>query len=851
MPDSNPDDDDALRIALSNCAREPIHIPGRVQAFGALMAFDLQSEVITHGSTNLAEMIGSEKPLLGIRLKDALEHRELVHDLRGTIGLPTIQTQRERLGSYQLNHAIVDVAVHRSNDLIVVELERHDYPSERPDIAIAQVRSLLGCLRKEHGYIDLIRSAAAALRRLTGYDRVMGYRFLSDGAGEVMAEELAPGLQPFFGLRYPASDIPDQVRAAMLKMPFRCISDIHADPVDLLSLPDQPPLDMTLAHLKGVSPIHVEYLKNMGVRCTMNLPIINRGELWGLFALHHYRPKLLSPQLRSVCELFGQFFSMEVQQELEREELSRRRRASSLQRSFTQLESGTSRIQQVIELTGRDLMEIVDADGVAILTPDQWVGVGSVPSNDAILKSLPAPMDELLAIDSFSSLGLHELTTATDGHALAGMLSLSISTADASKLIFFRVEETSRVRWAGEPQKRFDYGPNGPRLSPRASFQEYVEIVSGRSRPWQSSEVAAASEFRTALADAMFHESIASSGHWRRQKEYQDLLIAELNHRVKNILALVRSIARQTKVGAQSLTQYTENFERRIAALSTAHDLAGGSGLQWVALEKLLEIELRPYSTEAVHWQGPVVSLKSDVAPVLALVMHELLTNAVKYGALSEPDGRLAIQWQVLSGGLELIWKERLAHSITMPSDSGFGMSLIRRAIPHECGGEAMVEFGRDGLRARFWLPSDAVRFSSTETASLRTVPTIVTEIDRIAIDQALIVENNLILSMELEKIMLSLGCQHVSCAADAEQARLLVEHESFQIAVLDIHLGSGTSLQLAEHLQRLGLPLVFLSGYGDQLTIPESLHKAPRLSKPVQREQLAAAIRSVIHQEN
>ncbi len=812
MPDSTLHDDEAFRVALANCAREPIHIPGRVQAFGALLAFDLQDELITHCSTNLADIIGSAQPPLGFRLKDAIEHRELVHDIRGTIGLPTIQTQRERLGSYKLSHLTVDVAVHRSESFIVVELEKDEHPPERPDIAIAQVRSLLGCLSKEHGYSELLRSAAAALRRLTGYDRVMGYRFLSDGAGEVLAEERAPGLEPFLGLRYPASDIPDQVRASMLKMPFRCITDIKADASDLVSLPDQPPLDLTLAHLKGVSPIHIEYLKNMGVRSTMNLPIINRGELWGLFALHHYRPKLLSPQLRSVCELFGQFFSMEVQQELEREALSRRRRASSLQRSFTQLESGNSRLQQVIDLTGRDLMEIVDADGVAILTAEQCVSIGAVPSGESIRKWLPEPMDELLAIDNLFSLGLHALTSATDGRMLAGMLSLSISTVDASKLIFFRVEETSRVRWAGEPQKRFDHGPNGPRLTPRASFQEYVEIVSGRSRPWQSSQVAAASEFRTALADAMFQESVASSGHWRRQKEYQDLLIAELNHRVKNILALVRSIARQTKAGAQSLTQYTENFERRIAALSTAHDLAGGSGLQWVALEKLLEIEVRPYNAEAVYWEGPVVSLKSDVAPVLALVIHELLTNAVKYGALSNPDGRLAVHWRALSGGLELIWNEKLSHSVLTPNDSGFGMSLIRRAIPHECGGEAMVEFGQDGMRARFWLPSDAVRFSDADTASHRSVPASTAKIEQLSIERALIVENNLILSMELEKLMLSLGCQSVACAADAEQAQQLVEHERFQVAVLDIHLGSGTSLEFAEHLQQLGVPWIFLS---------------------------------------
>ncbi len=477
-------------------------------------------------------------------------------------------------------------------------------------------------------------------------------------------------------------------------------------------------------------------------------------------------------------------------------------------------------------------------------------------------------IDELVVTDRLANLtpldstaDTNHQTASIDGRKLAGMLSLSLSAGDQSRLIFFRLDETNRIRWAGQPTKLVEVGPNGPRLTPRASFQEYIETVSGQSRPWQSIEVAAATEFRTALAETLFKDSVISQEHWRKQKQYQDLLIAELNHRVKNILALVRSIARQTKAGAQSLTQYTESFEKRITALSTAHDLAGGSGLQWVSIENLLELELRPFRSGRVKSSGPRIALKSDVAPVLALVIHELLTNAVKYGALSQQDGRLTIQWQPYGGGVEVWWQEQLSSRMSPPNATGFGMSLIQRAIPHECGGEAMVEFQPQGLRARFWLPSDSVSFtalSTSDDSSLGKAPIdsnggssspANSPLARLLVERALILEDNLILSMELEKLLIELGCQKIDVASDTSQAQQLIQHQRYQVAVLDIHLSDGDSLDFAQELKQSGVPLVFLSGYGEQMSIPEPLAGVPRLSKPARANLLAAAIRSAIEQ--
>ena len=290
----------------------------------------------------------------------------------------------------------------------------------------------------------------------------MGYRFLTCGAGEVVAERRGPSVAPYLGLRYPAYDIPTQVRALMVRQPLRVIGDIN-DPHSLIKSQHQNPIDLTMCLARGVSPIHVEYLNNMGVQATMNISIIVRGELWGLFAFHHYRERLLSPDLRLVCELFGQLFSMQIQQELEKEILHRRKRASSVRESLSESEGES--LEETFETLWGGLVETVDAHGMAIVRNDSIRSYGEVPSDEVIRQFVDSDSESIFSTDSFSTL----IDGSFDTGKSAGALAISISTSDNTYAVFFRNEATLEVRWAGEPTKEIQYGPNGPRLTPRGS----------------------------------------------------------------------------------------------------------------------------------------------------------------------------------------------------------------------------------------------------------------------------------------------------------------------------------------------------------------------------------------------
>ena len=619
------------QVALDNCNREPVHIPGRIQSFGAMVACDIKTLDIVGVSGNFQDIVpAATKTELKSNLGDLFEERELIHSIRGAMSLPTVATQRVRIGLIKLGEFDYDVAVSTSEHHALVEFERVSAKSRNADAPVAVVRSMIASLEMGGGALELMDSAVKSLRRLTGFDRIMAYRFLEDGVGEVVAEAKSPGVESFFGLRYPASDIPEIVRQLMVRCPFRIISDIEDSHSELVVTDDAGPIDLTTAHLRGVSPIHLEYLKNMQVRSSMNTSIIVRGELWGIFAFHHCHPIVLPPELRSIVELFGHVISLQLQQRLEQEVLDKRKRAESIFRSLGK--SSSSDVAEIFLENAHNFPTAVDCEGAAVVLGDEVTTWGRCPDTKIITHLAGRSDGRMHTVTSLS-----DLSGVGNANGICGAAIVEVSQSADSWLILFRPEQIERVRWAGVTEKKIEYGPNGPRLHPRASFEEYVESVRGRSTSWTQPDVEAAIEIATRLRDRAFSSLDETRKEWNRQREHKDLLIAELNHRVKNVLSLVKSIARQTQDSAQSLTQYTEAFEQRINALSTAHDLIGGSGLRWADIRELLETELRAFinSSKSVTLTGPPVTVSAGVAPLLALVFHELVSNSVKYGALS------------------------------------------------------------------------------------------------------------------------------------------------------------------------------------------------------------------------
>lgn len=841
-------------LAISNCDREPVHIPGCIQPFGALIATDSKVETITHTSANLTDVLAiAPQDVLGQPIHAVLSE-QMVHMLRNVAGHPTIESQRERIGAYTLNGQTIDVSLHRSGNYFLIEIEPISSEDIHNQTAFIQARLLLARLQDETKTSALLKLAVRDLQRVTGFDRVMAYQFLPDGAGEVVAEAKYADLDSYLGLRYPASDIPQQVRAIALRMPIRVIADIDAKPADLHAIdPDAAPLDLSLTQVRAVSPIHLEYLANMGVQSAMNLAIIVRRELWGLLAFHHNSFRLLSPDYRSTCDLFGQLFSLKFQQVLEEERFNvRKRTTSAISQVVSQIQNNNS-FTQTVQTIGDKLCTMLSADGMAVVSQPEIATYGDTPTLDIIselvqqVQSHPTP--DLAPFENLKQLPLSDFAQLGQ---TAGALLLGIAPTDQVYVIFFRNELIYDVRWAGSPEKAIVEGPFGPRLQPRASFAEYRETIAGQCQPWSSLEIEAALELKTGLMQLAISQGESQHQEWLKQQRQQDLLIAELNHRVKNILALIRSISRQTRHSTTSIEEYTLLLDRRIAALAYAHDLVAGHGLEWPSLKDLLTAELRPYLTEAgerVSLTGNHVGLKANFVPIFALVIHELISNSVKYGALSIPAGKINIRWLEQDGGLALFWQEQDGPPVFPPQRRGFGRTLIERAIPFEFEGEATIRFPATGVQVDFWLPSQLILWQTDpQTDPLMTVPTVdSTEDQSRQQGYVLIVEDNMLLALEMENTVRSLGFTHVDTAPRVKHAMKLLGQNDYVLGILDINLKQENSFIVAEQLLDRNIPFLFTTGYDSKFAVPDHLAKVTRLKKPIDQDELNACIQTLL----
>ena len=848
---------DGEALTVDNCDREPIHIPGSIQPFGTLIAGPATLGDIQYAAANLAQFTNvAAENAVGTAFKDLLPTQAL-HDTRNILAYSTATTQRERVGRYDVHDRTVEIYTHRNaDDLAVVEIESVDHADPGDRSPIERARLFLAKAGSESTVDRLLRVAAIGLRELTGYDRVKAYRYADDGSGEVVAESRGPNVPSFLGLRYPAWDVPTQARALQVRNPLRILSDVHQEPVAMLAASeDLPPLDMSLAHLRGVSPIHIEYLLNMGVNATLTIGLIVDGKLWGMLACHHLAPKVINSDTRIAAELFGQVISLLIKQKLENEQVSARAHAATSRQQLIAEIDATDDLVHAFPSIARILGDLVRCDGVAVLREDKIEVEGSVPS-DAAIRTIGthADWDENLLIhtDSLVEASWHcgegEDPPLKD---TAGCMIVRATAAYPLQLMFFRDEVERGVKWAGKPDKEMGHGPFGPRITPRGSFDAYLEQQRGRSEPWTGFDLGAAREIQVMLTQITAkseRDQLSRHKQMVSHQRQQDLMIAELNHRVKNILALIRSLSRQAKASSASLESYALALEQRISALAAAHDLAVSDSMRGVSLRGILDTELGPYlrpeSTQVVL-SGPTVGLRADVAPMIALVFHEVITNAAKYGSLSTNDGLVQARWSVDDDGLEFAWRELGGPAVQKPERHGFGRSLIEKAIPYEFDGTVNTEYDPSGFRFSFTLPADILVDLDDDTAPK--LAGKVGEIKRIASGKnGLLVEDNVVLAMDMLESLSRLGASHIETAATVDAGLKQVNSSQFDFAVLDMNLRGAVVFDLALALHHKGVPFVFVTGYGSKMDVPVELRSVPILTKPVDDGTLSKGLQTI-----
>lgn len=835
-------------VDLTNCDREPIHIPGSVQPFGFLLTL-LSDFTIVIASDNVADHLGAAHVSVLQRPLSEVFSEAAVEKIRARVDYLSGPDAVERMFGVELQTGgkPFDIAIHFSGAYLVVEAE----PSVmEPDINSGEmVRLMLGRVRKTRGLTELAQEAARQLKILNGFDRVMVYRFHPDGSGEVIAEVAAAGLEPFLGLHYPASDIPKQARILYQRNWLRIIADIDAKPARLTATASHSAglLDLSMSVLRSVSPIHIEYLRNMGVDASMSVSILRDGRLWGLFACHHYSARHVSFERRTAAELFGQMFSWILEGREREADVAYESRARQVQERL--MESAASRGQGQRPITEfiADYRKMIECDGIAVWSEGEITLDGETPTESEV-KDLVNFINRTSPGRISASGEIAKVYAAGESFRdrAAGFLAVPISRMPRDCLIFFRREILRSVNWAGDPDKAYAEGPLGPRLTPRKSFELWREIVRGQSKPWTSADLHIAESLRITLLEVILQLSDLAARERKGAQERQELMIAELNHRVRNILGLVRALVTQSKDTATTIEEFSTVLGGRIQALARAHDQI--TNLNWapVALKALVESEAGAYlgaRAGRIRMDGPEVALDPKAFATLALVVHEMMTNSAKYGALADSTGQVEVNWKLDQGsGLVIDWKESGGPPVQPPTRRGFGTTIIERSVPFDLKGDAEIRFDLLGVQARFVIPANYVQMIPGITGIPGKVTTKEQTMSRLS-DTALIVEDNLIIAMSAEVILLELGARHVETAASVNQALKAIEREKPSFALLDLNLGNENSIRVGQKLLELEIPFIFATGYGERAPIPEDLAAAPVIQKPYTRELVENAL--------
>lgn len=530
------------------CEAEPIHIPGAIQPHGVLLALSGPSRRILHASLNTATWLGIPADhLLDRDLITALGP-ELADAVNVALAQPSAAHEHETTRPFEWTPETGGDTfaghLHASGNARILELEPSPNPIPRTDLSAALACALRGlhALRADLDLDVKLQNATELFRSLTGHDRVMVYRFDQDWHGEVVAESCRPDLEPYLGLHFPASDIPAQARQIFLTNPLRLIVDVDYAPSPLVSLDDAidgPPLDLSQSLLRSVSPVHLEYLRNMGVRSTLTLSLLREGRLWGLVACHHLAPHWLNWELREIARWMAQDLATQIALA---EEIDRRRYESRLrdcrERTLSAMRQG-KRLSDLIH--GQELEDVlgaIGADGVALIRSDEVFTGGSTPNATRIrdiARTLsaqnPNSPSQLFATDCLSA---HLEQTADLAETAAGVALFPLDAGQSIKLIWFRSEQLRQVTWGGNPDKSMRVTADG-RLSPRRSFDAWREIVERHGRRWRPEELESARKLG-ALIDIewrkMAEEALRESEERLRQAAENALRLSKESFRL-------------------------------------------------------------------------------------------------------------------------------------------------------------------------------------------------------------------------------------------------------------------------------------------------------------------------------
>ena len=610
-------------VTLTNCEHEPIHIPGKIQPHGFLIGLTSDWK-IDYCTDNISSFISvSHTEALGKYLIDVFgskAEKQILEYINDDKIQDVFPLEIDLLGK------LFQISIHKSFDIYVLEAETLFSGKEKLVDVYTQTIQFVTQMNNTRSLKELCTLVAQGTREITGYDRVMIYRFDEQYNGEVYAENCREDLEPFLGLHYPHTDIPAQARELYIKNQLRLIVDMDYEPVPIFTVDDKENknLDLSLSILRSTSPIHVEYLKNMGVGATLTISLIHHGRLWGLIACHHYSKKNISPEIRLAAKLQGQFITSQIDiRQSNDENITAQKTALALEQlTSLDLPLLQESIEKIIDTP--QLLHVCNASGVSILARGKIYKNGVTPSDQQILELITQINDQISEkIFTTNKLSDHfpEFGQFSD---FAGIIFHSLGSDDY--VIWYRPETISEINWAGDPEKTIVKDSNG--LHPRNSFNIWKQIIKNQSSPWKEYEINGALQYAHILHNQLMMIILSEEEEkYRTQSE----ILKETNSELENLNWIsthdLQEPLRKIQLFTSKMLAEPDVIQLE-SVTSSLHRVSNSASRMRALLDDILKFSRIKYTREALQ--------KIDLNHILEATMEEIKETISESNAVIE-----------------------------------------------------------------------------------------------------------------------------------------------------------------------------------------------------------------------